>query len=347
MSDSIGGAPPSDPSDEIQEAMQRLLELVVPRRNQPLYREMLETIIAMASSDTETLDLKIATAALAEMHEAYEMFRPYRNRRKVTVFGSARTAPHDPLFRQTEDVARLVSEAGWMIVTGAGPGIMEAGMLGAGKSSSIGVSIRLPNEQQANPVIQDDPKHVVMRYFFTRKLMLVKESHGFVCMPGGFGTLDETFELLTLTQTGKGVPVPVVLLDVPGDPYWREVEDFLREQLASRSLINPGDLNLFTRTDSARTAGDTILNFYENYQSMRYIGELIVLRLKRAPNSQQLSRLNQEFSDIIDNDAIRILDDATTSKRDPGQKDLARLAFPFGKHNFGDLHRLIAEVNSF
>ncbi len=347
MSDSIGGAPPSDPSDEIQEAMQRLLELVVPRRNQPLYREMLETIIAMASSDTETLDLKIATAALAEMHEAYEMFRPYRNRRKVTVFGSARTAPHDPLFRQTEDVARLVSEAGWMIVTGAGPGIMEAGMLGAGKSSSIGVSIWLPNEQQANPVIQNDPKHVVMRYFFTRKLMLVKESHGFVCMPGGFGTLDETFELLTLTQTGKGVPVPVVLLDVPGDPYWREVEDFLREQLASRSLINPGDLNLFTRTDSARTACDTILNFYENYQSMRYIGELIVLRLKRAPNSQQLSRLNHEFSDIIDNDAIRILDDATTSKRDPGQKDLARLAFPFGKHHFGDLHRLIAEVNSF
>ena len=347
MSLSIGGAPPTDPSDEITEAVTRLLELAAPKRNHPLYRDLLQTIVDMAMSDTETLDLKIAAAALAEMHEAYEMFRPYRDRRKVTIFGSARTASHDPLFRQTEDLAKLISAQDWMVVTGAGPGIMEAGMLGAGKSSSIGVSIRLPNEQQANPVIQDDPKHVVMRYFFTRKLMLVKESHGFVCMPGGFGTLDETFELLTLTQTGKGVPVPIVLLDVPGDPYWREVEDFLREQLATRSLVSKADLALFSRTDSAANAARTILNFYSNYDSMRYIGELIVLRIKREPSPTQLADLNSKFAHIINDDCIRVLEEPVVLRRDPGHKELVRLAFPFGKHDFSDLHQLIAEINKF
>ena len=347
MSISIGGASPSDPNDEIQEAIERLLELISPKRNRHLYREMLDSITSMASTDTETLDLKITSGALAEMHDAFEMFRPFRTKRKVTVFGSARTAAHDPLYRQTEDVARLISRSGWMVVTGAGPGIMEAGMIGAGKESSIGVSIRLPNEQQANPVIQDDPKHVVMRYFFTRKLMLVKESHGFICMPGGFGTLDETFELLTLTQTGKGLPAPVVFLDVPGDRYWSEVEDFIRNQLASRSLVSSNDLALFTRTDSAEVAAETIMGFYANYDSMRYVGDLIVLRIQRAPSTQQLNALNRQFAPIIKNDQIRILEQSVVTRRDPGEPQLTRIAFPFGRHDFGDLHRLIAAVNQF
>jgi predicted Rossmann-fold nucleotide-binding protein len=196
-------------------------------------------------------------------------------------------------------------------------------------------------------VIQDDPKHVAMRYFFTRKLMLVKESHGFICMPGGYGTLDETFELLTLTQTGKGVPVPIVLLDVPGDRYWSEVEDFIRDQLASRQLVSSNDLDLFVRTDSSAVAANAILDFYRNYHSMRYVGELIILRLQREPSATQLELLNEEFNSIVHQDQIRVLDPATSARRDPGETGLVRLAFPFGRHDFGDLHRLIRAVNRF
>ena len=173
-----------------------------------LAREMLESAVGLIGDRPDTLDLKIAAAALAEMREAFSVFAPYRDVPKVTVFGSARTATNDPLYAQATEIAKLLAARGWMVVTGAGPGIMQAAMEGAGRERSIGVSIRLPFEQGANPVIAGDEKYVSMKYFFTRKLILVKESRAFVCLPGGFGTLDETFELLTLTQTGKGLPVP-------------------------------------------------------------------------------------------------------------------------------------------
>ena len=187
-----------------------------PRPTERLAREMLESALGLIGDRPETLDLKIAAAALAEMREAFSVFAPYRDVPKVTVFGSARTATNDPLYAQATEIARLLAERGWMVVTGAGPGIMQAAMEGAGREQSIGVSIRLPFEQGANPVIAGDEKYVSMKYFFTRKLMLVKESRAFVCLPGGFGTLDETFELLTLTQTGKGLPVPIIFLDTRG-----------------------------------------------------------------------------------------------------------------------------------
>ena len=193
--------------------------------------------MGLITDEPDTLDLKIATAALAEMRDAYAMFRPYRDKMKVSIFGSARTKPDDPLYGQARDLASALADKGWMTVTGAGPGIMQAGMEGAGVENSIGVSIRLPFESGANSVIAADDKHVSMKYFFTRKLMLIKESQAFVCLPGGVGTLDETFELLTLTQTGKGVPVPIVLLDEPGDPYWESV-DGLMAQLVHRGLVS-------------------------------------------------------------------------------------------------------------
>jgi hypothetical protein len=166
-------------------------------------------------------------------------------------------------------------------------------------------------------------------------------------MPGGYGTLDETFELLTLTQTGKGVPVPIVLLDVPGDRYWSEVEDFIRDQLASRQLVSSNDLDLFVRTDSSTVAANAILDFYRNYHSMRYVGELIILRIQREPSASQLELLNDEFNSIVHQDQIRVLDPAASARRDPGESGLIRLAFPFGRHDFGDLHRLIRAVNRF
>ena len=183
--------------------------------NVRLAEELVSEALGLIGDQPDTLDLKIATAALAEMRDAYSVFAPYRDERKVSIFGSARTQPDDPLYAQARDLAGLLAERGWMTVTGAGPGIMQAGMEGAGRERSIGVSIRLPFESGANSIIAGDDKHVSMKYFFTRKLMLIKESHGFVCLPGGFGTLDEMFELLTLTQTGKGIPVPIVLLDAP------------------------------------------------------------------------------------------------------------------------------------
>ncbi len=206
--------------------------------NVRLAESLVSEAIGLIGDHPDTLDLKIATAALTEMRAAYRMFAPYKRERKVSIFGSARTKPDDPLYAQARDLAALLAERGWMTVTGAGPGIMQAGMEGAGRERSIGVSIRLPFETGANDIIAGDDKHVSMKYFFTRKLMLIKESQAFVCLPGGFGTLDETFELLTLVQTGKSLPVPIVLLDAPGDPYWEQVEQFVRDQLIARGLVS-------------------------------------------------------------------------------------------------------------
>src|SRR3954451_4617370 len=231
-------------------------------RNGRLAHQLVESALALLEDQPTVLDLKIASAALEEMREAFKMFAPFRDIPKVTIFGSARTQMADPLYMQARDVAAQLAGAGWMTVTGAGPGIMQAGMEGAGREQSIGVSIRLPFEQGANSVIAGDRKYVAMKYFFTRKLMLIKESRGFICLPGGFGTLDETFELLTLTQTGKGVPVPIVFLDRPGDTYWRRVHEFIERELVTRGLVAPADVDLFLVTDSCEEAVAEIRGFY-------------------------------------------------------------------------------------
>src|SRR5665213_61346 len=196
-----------------------------------LYRSMLNTVAALARAGTDIIDLKVADSALAEMAEAFRVFQPLRKRMKVTIFGSARTEPDQPAYRLARTLAATMAGAGWMVVTGAGPGIMAAGMEGAGRDQSVGVNIRLPHEQGANRFIAQDPKLVEMRYFFTRKLMLLKESDGFIVLPGGFGTLDEAFELLTLLQTGKAEPAPMVLLDVPGGTFWQGWNRFLTDNV--------------------------------------------------------------------------------------------------------------------
>src|SRR3954471_17834482 len=239
-------------------------------RNRRLAHQLVESALALLDDQPTVLDLKIASAALEEMREAFKMFAPFRDIPKVTIFGSARTQMADPLYMQARDVAAQLAGAGWMVVTGAGPGIMQAGMEGAGRDRSIGVSIRLPFEQGANSVISGDVKYVSMKYFFTRKLMLIKESNGFICLPGGFGTLDETFELLTLTQTGKGLPVPIVFLDTPDDPYWEAIDEMIREQLVERGLVAPADRSLYLVTSSSEAAVAEIDRFYANYHSIRY-----------------------------------------------------------------------------
>ena len=324
-----------------------LLDAMDLGRNRRLGERLIESAFALLDDQPNILDLKIASAALEEMREAFKMFAPFRDIPKVTIFGSARTQMADPLYMQARDVAAKFAEAGWMVVTGAGPGIMQAGMEGAGRDKSIGVSIRLPFEQGANPVIAGDVKYVSMKYFFTRKLMLIKESKGFVCLPGGFGTLDETFELLTLTQTGKGLPVPIVLFDTPGDPYWEKVHELIVHQLVERGLVSAADTDLYLLTADCHAAVGEVLGFYRNYDSIRYVGHLAVMRVKEAPTDAQLALLNERFGHLCSTGRIVRATPFEPERKENDRLDLARIAFTFGNHSSGDLRELIDMVNSF
>jgi uncharacterized protein (TIGR00730 family) len=304
-------------------------------------------VLGLLTDEPHTLDLKIASAAVTEMRDAFSMFAPYQGIPKVSIFGSARTKPDDPLYEQTKRVAAQLARAGWMVVTGAGPGIMEAGMAGAGRENSIGVSIRLPFETGANSVIAGDAKHVAMKYFFTRKLMLVKESSAFVCLPGGFGTLDETFELLTLTQTGKGLPVPIVFLDTPGDPYWEQVHRFVEDQLVTRGLVNAHDVDLYKITDSCDEAVAEITRFYANYHSIRFVGDDLIVRLRQAPDDRQLSDLNARFGHLVSEGEIRRTEPYGVERRQDDHLDLERIVMRFDQRGYAGLRGLINEVNRY
>jgi hypothetical protein len=327
--------------------VQHLLDVLGPTHDRRLAEELLTASAGMIADHPATLDLKIAASAVVEMRDAYGMFAPYRGRKKVTIFGSARTKQSDPLYEQARNVAAQLGDHGWMVITGAGPGIMHAAMQGAGREMSIGVSIRLPFEQQANPVIAGDPKYVSMKYFFTRKLMLVKESSAFVCLPGGFGTLDEMFELLTLTQTGKGVPVPIVFLETVGDNYWERVANLINDQLVARGFVDQIDTNLYLITDSTELAAREIRRFYANYDSMRYVGDLLVLRMKQSPDDEQLALLNERFGHLCTKGVIARTPALPIEVREGDSVALHRVAFTFAKHGFGDLHQMIDTLNSF
>ncbi len=335
------------PSDPIAAALVALLAALAPQHDARLAEQLIESAASLISDQPATLDLKIASAALEEMRQAFLVFAPWRDQPKVTIFGSARTQPNDPLYAQARDVAARLAAEGWMVVTGAGPGIMRAGMEGAGRDHSIGVSIRLPFEQGANPIIAGDEKYVSMKYFFTRKLMLIKESRGFVCLPGGFGTLDETFELLTLTQTGKGLPVPIVFLDTPGDPYWERVHEFVLDQLVKRGLVAQPDTNLYFITDDCDAAVDEVLRFYRNYDSLRYVGEQLVLRVKQAPSPDQLTQLNDRFGHLCSSGSITVVEPFGVERREDDRLTMQRVSFAFAKHGYGDLRALINMLNAF
>ena len=334
------------PAQEIDSLIDDLLDKSEIKLNRRLIADLVNESLQLGNDATSTLNLKIASAAIAEMREAFAMFAPFSERKKVTIFGSARTTKDDPVYKQTQAVAAKLARNGWMVVTGAGPGIMEAGMSGAGREMSIGVSIRLPFETSANEVIAGDQKYVAMRYFFTRKLMLVKESQAFICVPGGFGTLDEMFELLTLSQTGKGNPVPIVVLDLPNDPFWGDLDSFIKKTLLPRKLVSEQDLALYRICSSVDEAVSEIDNFYSVYNSMRFVGKRLVLRLNRDISDDHLRRLNDDFGDICLNSTIERI---TATKAEIDDKDLLdnpRLAFQFARRDFGRLRQLIDAVNA-
>jgi uncharacterized protein (TIGR00730 family) len=232
-----------------------------------------------------------------------------------------------------------------MVVTGAGPGIMAAGMEGAGRDMSFGVTIRLPFENEPNPVIAGDPKLVSMKYFFTRKLMLIKESRAFVCLPGGFGTLDEAFELLTLVQTGKSTPAPIVMLDVPNGTYWTHWREFVVDELAGRQLIADSDVDLFLVTDDVEAACDEIVGFYSNYDSMRYVGDRLVIRLARPPDAKTIEMLERDFADIALSGGFDVIAPLPEEIEDDDRLDKARIAFRFSRNHFARLRALIDALN--
>jgi hypothetical protein len=314
-------------------------------RNRDLIEDMLADVVDLAQQNGGRLDMKIASAALAEMRTAFAVFGPYREVPKVTIFGSARTRPDDPLYAQARDLAAALAAHGWMAITGAGQGIMAAGLEGAGREMSFGINIRLPYEQGANEIIADDPKLVEMKYFFTRKLMLMKESDGFAVLPGGFGTLDEAFELLTLVQTGKAEPSPIVLLEVPGGSYWHSWAQFMRDEVARRGLIAEEDSALFRITDDVAVAVEEIMGFYRNYHSRRYVGNVLVVRLRVAPTDDEVELLNDRFADIVVRGRIERSAPLPPEVRGRDHLDLPRLSLWFNRMHHGRLRSFIDALN--
>ncbi len=307
---------------------------------------MQSTIQRLERDGTTRGDLKILSRTLRELRYAFKVFQPYRRRRKVTVFGSARTLPDHPAYQQAVEFSREMARHGWMTITGAGDGIMEAGHVGAGKELSMGLNIQLPFEQSANRVIEGDPKLVTMKYFFTRKLMFVKECSAVVSLPGGFGTLDETAEVLTLLQTGKQTMLPVVLLDHPGGDYWQHFGDFIKSTLLADGMISPEDEALYRITDSVQEAVEETLNFYRVYHSLRYVGDTLVLRICQRLSPEDLAAINENFSDILVEGKIEQVDALPEENNEPELASMPRLKLRFDRKQLGRLRMLIDQINS-
>ena len=332
---------------DLDARVESLLDELQVTSNRDQLRELFISVVRVAQDRLDRLDLKIANAALREIVEGFEVFAPYRSVPKITMFGSARTLPTDPLYAQARDLAYRLAGLGWSTVTGAGPGIMAAGLEGAGPEHSFGINIRLPFEQMANQFISSDPKLVSMKYFFTRKLLLVKESDGYAVLPGGFGTLDESFELLTLLQTGKAQPAPVVLLEVPGGSYWHAWERFVTEEVTARGLIEPDDTSLYLITDDVLQAAGEVLGFYRNYHSLRWVGERLIIRLKAPPTVPEVEALSEDFAGICLRGPIEILPGPLpTETRQDDHVELPRIALSFDRTSYAQLRRLIDALNA-
>lgn len=327
--------------------LDELLEDLVkelPARDRRLAFEIIATALKLAREQVDTLDRKIVNSSLKELRQAFRVFAPYKGVLKVSVFGSARVERGDVEYEVARRFSQLMAERGWMVITGAGPGIMEAGHEGAGGALSFGANIILPFEAKPNPVIADDAKLINFKYFFTRKLTFMKEANAFVCLPGGFGTLDETFELLTLVQTGKAALQPIVLLESEGGSYWQHFDRYLKEELLTRGFIDEDDLALYRITTDPQKAVDELTQFYRVYHSDRMVGDRLVLRLKARPSQEALDELSDEFSDIMQGRIERV-ETSPIERRDDDVPDLPRIGFIFDRRHVGRLRKLVDRLN--
>ena len=314
-------------------------------RRTDIVEEMMASVLRLARGDTAPADLKLVNSALKELTYAARVFAPYRGIRKVSIFGSSRATEGDTDYAYAHEFAARIVQRGWMVITGAGPGIMQAAQDGAGASRSFGLNIRLPSEIEANPIIEADPKLINFNYFFTRKVTFLKESDAFVLLPGGFGTLDEAFELLTLVQTGKSDLHPVVLLEAPGGTYWADWRAFVEGNLARRGLISLDDMNLLHFTHDVEEAISEVTGFYRNYQSQRYVGNRLVLRLLRAPGTEDLARLRRQFADLLESGTFEVIEPLPVEVADHDALDCARIAFRFNRRSYGRLRAFVDALN--
>ncbi len=314
-------------------------------KNQVLIREILTTSVKLGRETSNRGELKLINSSLKEMRYALKLFCPFEGTRRAVIFGSARTEETDPCYQMAQQTAQALTQVGWMTVTGAGGGIMEAGNRGAGPGNSFGVNISLPFEQDANPYIKGDPKLMDFKYFFTRKLTFMKETDATFLFPGGFGTLDEAFETLTLVQTGKTEPRPIIMVEPAGGTYWKDWQDFLINELAKRRLISDVDLALFDIVHDVDEAVKKVTDYYQTYHSMRFVGPLAVLRLHRAPSTEMVATWNSEFSDMVVEGAMETGPCLPEEKLKGEFPDLPRLVFTFNNNSYGRLHQLIQRIN--
>jgi uncharacterized protein (TIGR00730 family) len=311
-----------------------------------LIAQLRDAVDRLPESGLGRADLKMLSKSFRELVHAFRRFEAMRDRRKVTVFGSARCEPGSPAYAQAEAFGREMARRGWMVVTGGGPGIMEAAHVGAGRDQSLGINILLPFEQHDNRVLEGSANTIHTKYFFTRKLLFVKESQGVALFPGGFGTLDEAFEVLTLLQTGKSHPFPVVLVDEPGGWYWRAFERFVERDIQGEGWISKEDNRLYRITDRVETAVEEIESFYRVYHSMRYVGPDLVVRLKRDPGAEWLEEIAFRFPDLLDEGEFRISGALPEEENEPELAEMPRLVFRFNRRDFGRLRLLIDAVNA-
>jgi uncharacterized protein (TIGR00730 family) len=335
--------PAADP--ELARHIQKLIQFKGGGHNEAQVADIIENALKLLTDVQDTGDVRVIQTALRELRYAFRIFAPYAHKRKVTIFGSARTEPGRQEYQQAAEFGKKISAAGFMVITGAGPGIMQAGHEGAGPENSFGVNIRLPWEQSANPVIAEDKKLITFKYFFTRKLIFIRHSDAIVLFPGGFGTMDEGYEAITLMQTGKSQLMPLVLVDKPGGTYWKTWDKNIREHLLRGKLISPDDLNLYQITDNADEAVKIITRFYRNFNSTRFIRERFVIRLKHAPSPSAIDALNEDFADILLDGKIENAPPTPEEIEDKDRLDLARIAFNFNRRDYGRLRQLIDVLN--
>ena len=309
-----------------------------------LLAEIIVTVCRLAKDGTGRGELKLLSRAVKELRYAFKVFAPFAAVRKVSIFGSSRTPIGHPDYVQADKFARRMREENWMVITGAGDGIMRAGHDGAGREASFGVAIRLPFEQKTNTIIADDAKLVNFKYFFTRKLLFVKEASAIALFPGGFGTQDEGFEALTLVQTGKAEIMPIVLIDAPGGTYWQHWRTYVSAELLRTGMISPEDMNLFKVTDDVEVAVQEIMQFYRRYHSSRYVGDQLVLRLNSAISDELLEKLNDTYAGILTGGRIEQLPGPIDGEK--GERpDKTRIVLRFNRKSVGQLRLMLNDIN--
>jgi len=334
-------------NEKVDKAVTQLANLYGSRETEELLRQIITTAVKLGKDGIDKGDLKLINSSLKELRYAFKVFSPFRKKRKVIVFGSARAKTKSSSYKLAEEFSREIVKRGLMVITGAGPGIMEAANKGAGVKKSFGVNIRLPFEQQPNRYVKKGPHLINFKYFFTRKLVFIKESDATVLFPGGYGTHDENFENLTLIQTGKCRPRPVILMEPRGGNYWKGWMNFVKKHLLKKGYISKDDLNLFVHTTSPKEAADYIENFYKVYHSIRYIKDFTVFRLQHPLPDEFLCSVKRKFKDILIGGYIKNSGPLKEELDKDEYPYLPRLVMKFKKGEYGRLCELVHTINKF